>query len=86
MEKIHRLIEIPKNPIFAMVLLCIMVGIIALQIYAFIFVFPVERDIYEKCQIKIMCELDKIEHPVCDQYDYNIPDIPLDVVGNISID
>lgn len=48
--------------------LIINLTILIIQIYALIFVFPVEKRIYEECQYKILCELDKIDHPICETY------------------
>lgn len=50
----------------------LMVSVLSLQIYALFYVFPKDKEIYEKCQIKIMCELDKIDSPICGQYTQDV--------------
>lgn len=60
--------------------LCIMIGIICLQIYAYIFVFPVEKHLYEECNLKILCLYGKIDAPECEIYKNILP-----VVVNQSI-
>jgi len=65
--------------------LCILVLIFCLQIYAFIFVFPVEKELYEKCSLKMLCLYGKIDVPECDLIIEQNRNIPQEVI-NISID
>jgi len=57
----------------------LMVIIIILIVYSLFFVFPEEREIYEKCEIKVFCELNKINHPICNQYRKELENIPVNI-------
>lgn len=62
-------------------LLIIGIIIMSIQFYILFYVYPIESEIYKRCEIKQLCELNKLDHPICDQY-FRTKDIP---VINITI-
>jgi len=51
-----------------------------------IYYYPSEKALYEECNIRILCELNKLDNPICKQYeDYRIAHMPeINVTLNIT--
>jgi hypothetical protein len=55
-------------------------GILIVTIYGLFFVYPVEKRLYEECNLQILCKYEKIDHKICEKY--QLPTI--DIIPNLT--